>query len=456
MIDATVTGSSLSALAAALDLAELGLRVRVVDTGDADQARDLAAADGDGVLQDFLDHVAAPLGEGEDPDEQASPLRVPPAPVWLPDVRGGWTRQPLPAVSGVPAVPLSHEALAILGGGAAFRAYLDRLKPLLTIGKTRRLGTLVDKRLGPRVRERLVEPFAVERFGVGAADVDAAVAAPGLNEAMSRAGALTGGVLAESERTVARETAVVPGGGWSALDAALRRKLRAFAVEFVDAGVASIERTEAGWRVHDVAGGSFETRALVLDAGRRVDAAWPDTDAETAEELDEITAAARTRVRARLRVTPPEAVPEHAGPLLQRVTVAGQGSAPSSVRNEVWSVRLELRETGHWVAELAGPSEEPGREQPPLPSAILAELLEAAGVSEAPGAEWDVLRVAAETPTLDERTRLRNAVSAFESRHAGSLLVVGRRVHGDSLAEAVRAAREGSVPLRRHLTGIAE
>lgn len=457
MIDAYVTGNSLPALAAALDLAELGLRVRVVDRGDAVRALDGPVRDGDGVLHDLLAHLAAPIAEGDDVDVQVTPLPVPRTPVWVVDARGGWTRQPLPAVAGVPAVPLAHEALAILGSGAAFRAYLDRIAPLLTIGKTRRLGALVDKRLGPRVRERLVEPFAIERFGVGAADVDAAVAAPGLNEAMSRSGALTGGVLAETDRDVARETAVVPTGGWGALDAALRSRLRAYGVDFTDAAPAAVERSATGWRVRDDAGTVTEARALVVDVGRSAAAAPPALDAETAEALRDVLQTMRVRTRARVRVIAPDDAPEDAVTLLRCVTVPGEARVGAQA-NETWAVRLERQESGHWVAMLAGPAATPDTDHAaaPVSVAALARVLEAAAVREAPGAEWTVLQVSAEVPTLEDRARERSAAAAFAEDHASALLVVGRRVHEDSLAAAVQSAREGSVPLRRHLTGIAD
>jgi hypothetical protein len=39
-----------------------------------------------------------------------------------------------------------------------WRAYLDRLRPPLTIGRERSLGALVRSRMGARLRDRLVAP----------------------------------------------------------------------------------------------------------------------------------------------------------------------------------------------------------------------------------------------------------------------------------------------------------
>src|SRR5690606_15064284 len=133
-----------------------------------------------------------------------------------------------PTVLGIPTVPLAAENLRLLGSGGATRAYMDRVTPLLTVGKTRSLGVLVNRRLGRKARERLVEPQVRERFGVAADDVDVAVAAPGLNEALSRAGSLSAAALAYLERFEASETMIEPADGWDALVRATLGRLESY------------------------------------------------------------------------------------------------------------------------------------------------------------------------------------------------------------------------------------
>src|SRR5690606_30153615 len=82
----------------------------------------------------------------------------------------------------------------IIGWGGAWRAYLDRLRPPLTIGQQRNLGALVRGRMGERVVDRLVAPLTAGRHGLTPDEVDVEIAAPGLNSALTRTGSLAGAV----------------------------------------------------------------------------------------------------------------------------------------------------------------------------------------------------------------------------------------------------------------------
>ncbi|MFT4231552.1 MAG: hypothetical protein QM606_02070 [Leucobacter sp.] len=251
MVDAYVLGDGLPELAAALELAEVGLSVRVGVPEQPSPAwrrlPDRGTPDPDGALRDLLDHVSAPLAaDASAAEHPAGPVAVPPSPVLLRDASGEWAPQPTPAVLGIPAVPLSSRALALLGRGGATRAYLDRVKPVLTIGDARALGGLVRARLGRAALERLVEPLVHERFGLPADEVEVAIAVPGLNGALTRAGSLSGAAFALVERDVARETRIAPPGGWPALREALLDRLALYGVEFGDGSAVTVRRSAGG------------------------------------------------------------------------------------------------------------------------------------------------------------------------------------------------------------------
>src|SRR5690606_22652095 len=92
------------------------------------------------------------------------------------------------------ANPFADDVRRIIGWGGAWRAYVDRLRPPLTIGQERSLGALVTKRMGAKVRDLLVAPVTAGVYSADPDDVDTDVAAPGLNEALTRTGSLSGGV----------------------------------------------------------------------------------------------------------------------------------------------------------------------------------------------------------------------------------------------------------------------
>ena len=247
MIDAYVIGDDLTALVAALDLAEVGLSVRVGVTGE-----DLPVGpipDNEGSLRALCETLAAPVATGGRPHEGLLPVESEPERTALQGRSGQWGIAPTPAVLGIPAVPLSVECTALLGWGSAVRAYLDRVKPVLTIGKTRLLDALVNTRIGPKARALLVDPVVYERFGRAPSEVEVALAVPGLNETVSRTGSLTGAVLAYSERNVARETKISPREGWPALRRALIERLGHYSVDVV------AERVTAVTRIHETDAG---------------------------------------------------------------------------------------------------------------------------------------------------------------------------------------------------------
>ncbi|SDQ13021.1 hypothetical protein [Leucobacter chromiiresistens] len=491
MVDVYVIGEGPVELAAALEFAEVGLSVRVgraaspapVSGGAAREAgragdADACAAgfspgevtDPDGTLREFLEHVAAPLSPGGAPLAAARPVATPPAPVLLRGADRVWRAQPTPAVFGIPAVPLSRASIALLGGGGAARAFLDRVRPLLTIGKTRSLGALVRSRLGGAALERLVDPFVRAKYGVDAERVDVAIAAPGLNEDLTTAGSLCGAALAYAERHVARETRVRPAGGWPALRDALLERLALYGVEVAEApatGVASAARDGAGaagepdaWLVSE-AGGQVRASAVVLG----------DRAAGLPGVPDDARAHSPRAVRwiAELDVATPDFARSAAA---DRADIASPAAALEIVmapNGERWSAAWERDAAGGpaadagWRLRLSGPAG--GRADGPSSDASDAEVRDTVGAlvrAVLEGAEPGEGSAAASirlVPALFATAAARDeAIGHTTSPRAGesTCLRVGPEVHSGDLAAAVSDAREKSVHLRRRLTGIAE
>ncbi len=443
MVDVYVAGDELPALAAALEFAEVGLSVRISLGEDAggsagswehDVLDPHGVPDAEGALAEFLTHVSSPLTEGAPAADAIRPVSMPPRPVLLRGATGEWTRQPTPAVLGIPAVPMSVESLAVLGGAGAARAYLDRIKPVLTIGKTHELGALVRSRLGRAALDRLVEPLVRERFGVAADEVDVAIAAPGLNESLTRTGSLSGAVLAYADRGVARETGVMPEGGWEALRAVLLGRLSLYDVEVGESGVRALRAERDGWRVEERDGEAVSVRALVVSAAAMPSGSVPGEAAEVPSTLlPELR-----RIRAAYEIEDPGLPAGEAGPAVQ--TVALEGGDP-------WSVRFERDGRARWWARVSGPASA-------RPALEALAALEAAGARRREGGS-SALSVCA-APYASTARRDAGAARLTEARDAEpSFLPVGALLHGDDLASAVEHARADAVALRRRLTGIA-
>ena len=201
-----VRGQGIAAFLAATDFARLGLRTALVTSdleGDAEH-REYASAWG-GVVGDVCDELGVAFHE----------------------------ETPLPGeenILGIPGSPLSSATRRALGAAGSFRAYLDRLRPLLAIGEEANLAALVSSRLGASTLQLLVRPAVRRELDCEPEDVDVRDVAPGLTQAMSRVGALSLGVLelaAANPSTVAR---VVPDGGLRALQLAAQSQAAYFAV----------------------------------------------------------------------------------------------------------------------------------------------------------------------------------------------------------------------------------
>jgi len=449
--DAVVVGRTLPALIAALDLAEVGLSVLV--TAGPEDLPEGPVRDPEGVLASAITRIAEPIeGTGGASDPRLLPETTVPSPSLLLDREGHWAPQSTPSVLGIPAMPLSAECLRLLGTGPALRAYLDRLIPLLTIGKTKTMGELIRRRLGPVALERLSEPLLRERFGLPATEVDVALAAPGLNETLSRTGSLTGAALAYADRNVARETAAMPAGGWPLLHTALLRRLSAYAVELSEAGARELSAEEgATWAMRLSDGRRIISRSLVLDPGAEL--AEPHAQEALWAPVPSLRPP-RARVHADIDIqgfpgvdAPADAV-RVSGDRTLRLTPREAGSAAARV-SEIVAAEAQAVEAAEILTGHRGP-EEMARLRADI-EAVLAE----AGLTPAADAEWRVHCRAAPHATLEQRERSEAALDE-QLGHQPALLPVGVVFHGDELPAAIAAAQRQAVALRRRLLGLSE
>lgn len=291
-----VIGAGLAGLVAALECARVGISVTVLEA-EADAGGTLRGAEIDGVpVATVADGFAVTDGELDRLLDELE-LRADVIPAREQDtwVAGAHGVAPLPAehIAGIPANPFSDRARRILGWGGAWRAYVDRLRPPLTVGKERSLGRLVRTRMGDRVVDRMVAPLA---YGIHAIDpdrVDADVAAPGLNAALTRTGSLSGAVgqlLPDGPAPVRRATIA---GGMSRLPAALVARLADYEVEVrTGVRVTRLGRSHEGWTVMADGAEPLVADAVIVAApeaeARRLLAPHVPGVGEAAEGPDEV------------------------------------------------------------------------------------------------------------------------------------------------------------------------
>jgi hypothetical protein len=250
-IDVLVLGGSMPGLVTALECAKLGLKVAMVFTELELPEHPVTDADGGWA---WLTHEL----------ELDAPVAVADATAFVRGTRGNISEVLPESLLGIPSSPLAAEVVASIGQSSATRAYLDRIRPVLTIGKERHLAALVTKRMGASVLTTLVEPFVRQRFGVDAEHVDVAIAAPGLNEAITRTGSLSTGVLATYAALNERmRTFELPAA--EEFTAAALKRLEFWSVKVVSAEPAEFDlsTTELAYRTLVVAGGPMLADQIV-------------------------------------------------------------------------------------------------------------------------------------------------------------------------------------------------
>ncbi|MFT4051365.1 MAG: FAD-dependent oxidoreductase [Microbacterium sp.] len=207
-----VVGGGVAGLVAAWECAKVGMTVTLLEASDR-LGGGIETADLDGLAVDLaadsFPRDAAPLVAlleelGLDALVEAAAtdtawvafagasgaLRAAPLPASAVTGDGGAS----PALAGVPANPWADNVRRVIGWSGAWRAYLDRLRPPLTIGREQSLGALVRSRMGARVRDRMVAPLTIGAWGVAPEDVDVDRQVPGLSAALTRTGSLGGAV----------------------------------------------------------------------------------------------------------------------------------------------------------------------------------------------------------------------------------------------------------------------
>jgi len=239
MNDVIVIGAGVAGLVAARACARMGLSVTVFEAADAvggpvagheiaglqlDSGTESFAVRG-GTVAAFIEELGL-TGDIVSPNPVGAWLHLPP----VGRNATGSVSVPLPkaGVLGIPGSPLADDVRRVIGWGGSLRAYLDRLMPVLTIGREHSLGDLVAKRMGRRVLERLVEPVASGVYTTSSRDLEIDVVAPGLNRALTTAGSLSGAVSAMRSGAPAGSAVGGLRGGMSRLPAALVADLRHF------------------------------------------------------------------------------------------------------------------------------------------------------------------------------------------------------------------------------------
>ncbi|MFF1635441.1 protoporphyrinogen/coproporphyrinogen oxidase [Leifsonia sp. NPDC058248] len=213
-----VIGGGMAGLVAARDCARPGFEVTLLEASDR-AGGSVASLEVGGITVDagaesFATrggHVSALIEELGLAGDIVQPN---PAGAW---VRYGTHTVPLPKAGllGIPSSPLASDVVRAIGWGGAWRAYLDRIIPVLKIGQEHSLGVLVRKRMGAKVLDRLVAPIATGVYSAQPDDLDIDVVAPGLNSALTRLGSLSGAV-GELRSTAKAGSAVggILGGMW--------------------------------------------------------------------------------------------------------------------------------------------------------------------------------------------------------------------------------------------------
>lgn len=444
MSQVLVFGKSIPALVAALDLAELGIGVRIAPGAVEVPARGVTDATGE--VAQLLERIASPIAPGGHRHDAAHAVVSPPTRVCLRGRDGEWKPQPEPHVWGVPAVPISTDAAQILGMGGSLRAYVDRLKPVLTIGKEANLGKLIESRIGASASARLAEPFVYERFGVMPSEVDVAIAAPGLNESLTIAGSLSGAVMQYADRFVARETRVQPAAGWSAFAELLIERLVNYGAERLSEAVVKLEADESGvWIATDESGRARSYSAVIAGDAESLPRGCELRAEISAHEPQDYRAYAEIGIRPpfELDSAPVGALGERVTELLELV------DSPDGAR---WSVRA-VRENGDsWVARLAGPAVRGDASL--LDHQAASALLQAAGFT-ALGEDLRVWREPAPHVDLSEREGAEASLTAWHADRE-TVVLASDRLHRGDLGLALADAQAQAVHLRRKLTGIAE
>jgi oxygen-dependent protoporphyrinogen oxidase len=248
-----VVGGGMAGLVSALDCARVGIRVTVLEgsdrVGGALRSEEIGGIPVEVGAESYATRggsvraLAESVGLG---DRIVAPN---PEGAWVAARKGVFAPLPKAGILGIPSNPLADDVRAVIGWGGALRAYLDRVIPVLAVGRVHDLGALVTRRMGSAVRDNLVAPVTMGVYSTDPEALDVAFAAPGLNKALTTAGSLSGAVA--TMRSASRAGSNVEGiaGGMSALvDAVVHELEHTWGVDIRrDAPVSALHRADEGW-----------------------------------------------------------------------------------------------------------------------------------------------------------------------------------------------------------------
>ncbi|WP_223622678.1 NAD(P)/FAD-dependent oxidoreductase [Microbacterium sp. EST19A] len=479
-----VVGGGIGGLIAARECAKVGMQVTLLEETDAvGGAIRRAALDGvvvDAGAESFATrggHVRALLADLGLTDRIVAPDA---GGAWLAGIPGiGAAPLPVGGILGIPANPFQEDVRRVIGWSGAWRAYLDRVRPPLTIGHQLSLGKLVASRMGAKVRDRLVAPVTTGVYSASPDDVDVDVAAPGLNAALTRVGSLSGAVGAL--RDAAQSAAKTPGaaveglsGGMSVLVDALVEDLHRLGAEVrTGVRVRSAQKTDAGWTVV----GEIESDP---DAGESDPDAGEDADDSVSFTADAvIVATAEAAARALLTSSVPalaHAEPS-SSPEIEVVTLlldapalrpAPRGTGVLTVPGSHTAKALtHSTAKWGWVREAAGdreivrvsfgaqgePAATAGLDDDQAAELALREASALLGVALAPGALLAAHRaryVQSQPASIIGSGERREAARAALQAVPG-LAAVGAWLAGTGLAQVIPDAKDEADRLRRTL-----
>ena len=277
-----VVGGGIGGLVAAHACAKVGIRVTVLEASDrlggAVRTIDLAGVRVDLGAEGYATRGGAVRGLVDELDLTDAVALTAPRAEWISGLPGGAAPVPQGTVRGIPENPWEESIRRVIGRRGTWRAYLDRLRPPLTIGQERSLGRLVRTRMGELVLDRLVAPLSLGGFSIHPDDVDVELVAPGLNAALTRTGSLAGAVMqlrADRGPKPAGDGLEGIDGGMSRLIDALHDRLRTLGAEVrLQSPVDALERRDDGrWYVRIAARGPVDGEeidiadAVILAAG---------------------------------------------------------------------------------------------------------------------------------------------------------------------------------------------
>lgn len=271
-LDLVVVGGGIAGLVVALEAAEAGASVAVLESDDhtggmlrrgrlAGVEIDLGA-ESFATRTDAVPRLISDFGLGL---EVVAP-RAAPARLVTPRFGGRFSRMPLPrrTVIGIPADPLAPDVVAIIGDRAARRAVAEvRTVP---IDPAASLAELVTTRLGPGLVERLVDPLCRSVYSQPADAAPLARLHPKLWTEFVRTGSLLAAADAVAPRA-AGGAAVggIVGGMWR-LAEAVRTAAVARGVRIRSGVSVRSLRSEPGATVVEIVGGDILRAATVVVA----------------------------------------------------------------------------------------------------------------------------------------------------------------------------------------------